>query len=406
MDAPSGGGGGADSPARDLDHQNAGVSTKATDTPARTTGEYAAPAGVEVTLSHASGHEDGAAPAAADYDGAGSDDHLSAPSASVPHLHSEDDSSSFGTPSTYSVILSVDTDNDADSALGSMMPNSSMSATSSVYEFVEEFGRTFHKYKEGKYFLPNDEQEIDLQHRIALQVLDWKLYLAPIDRPHRVLDVGTGSGIWAIEFSDQSPESDVLGTDLSPIQPEYVPANCRFEIDDVEDEWIYSHKFDYVHGRYMCAFLTDFPKLFGQAYDNLNPGGWVEFMETVIYFQSQDGSLEGTALERWNKLLLEGIRNMGRNALSCMKYKKWMTDAGFINVEEKKFIVPANPWAKGRKNKELGALQMVNNLNGVYGLTVTVFTKGLGWTTEEVEVLLADVRRDMSDKDIHSYITM
>jgi hypothetical protein len=97
---------------------------------------------------------------------------------------------------------------------------------------------------------------------------------------------------------------------------------------------------------------------------------------------------------------------MGRNALACMKYKKWMLDAGFQNIEEKKFVVPAFPWAKGKKNKELGALQMANNLNGVYGLTVTVFTKGLGWTKEEIEVFLADVRRDMTDKDIHSYITM
>ncbi|KAM0816049.1 hypothetical protein AB5N19_01850 [Seiridium cardinale] len=329
--------------------------------------------------------------------------------ASSEGLYPDEDSSSYGTPSSFSVRLSVDTDDDADSAIGSIAQNSSMSATSSIYQFVEEFGRTFHRYKEGKYFLPNDEQEInrlDLQHRIALQVLDWKLFLAPIDRPNRVLDLGTGTGIWAIEFADQNPECDILGTDLSPIQPEYVPANCRFEIDDAEDEWIYSNKFDYIHGRYMCAFLSDFPKLWRNIYDNLQPGGWVEFMETVIYFQSQDGSIEGTALQRWNKLIIEGVKNLGRNVLSCMKYKRWMLETGFVNVEERKFVVPANPWAKGRKNKELGALQMVNNLNGVYGLTMSVLTKGMGWATEEVEVLLADVRKDMSDKDVHAYITI
>lgn len=231
--------------------------------------------------------------------------------------HPSEDSSSFSTPSVGgSFRLSVDTDSDTDSALGSILPNSSMSATSSVYQFVEEFGRTFHRYKEGIYFLPNDEQEInrlDLQHRIALQVLDWKLYLAPISSPNRVLDLGTGTGIWAIEFADQNPESDVLGTDLSPIQPEYVPANCRFEIDDAEDEWLYSQKFDYIHGRYMCAFLSDFPKLFRNIYDNLIPGGWVEFMETLIYFQSHDGTLEGTALQRWNRLIIEGMSTASSN---------------------------------------------------------------------------------------------
>jgi hypothetical protein len=42
-------------------------------------------------------------------------------------------------------------------------------------------------------------------------------------------------------------------------------------------------------------------------YDNLNPGGYVEFMESPILFQSVDSSLEGTALKKWNDLLLEGI---------------------------------------------------------------------------------------------------
>ncbi|ETS84182.1 hypothetical protein PFICI_02207 [Pestalotiopsis fici W106-1] len=311
-------------------------------------------------------------------------------------MYHEDGHSSYetsdthGDSSSFSIGLSVDyDDDDTDSALGSALGGSSMSATSSIYEFVEEFGRTFHRYKEG-----------------TLQVLEWKLYLAPLESPSRVLDLGTGTGIWAIEFADQNPGSDVLGTDLSPIQPEYVPANCRFEIDDAEDEWIYSQKFDYIHGRYMCAFLTDFPKLFRNIYDNLVPGGWVEFMETLIFFQSPDGTLEGTPLQRWNELIIEGVKNMGRNVLSCKKYKRWMLETGFDQVTERKYTVPANTWAKGRKNKELGALQMVNNLNGVYGLTMTVLTKGLGWSSEEVEVLLADVRRDMSDKNIHAYITI
>lgn len=33
-----------------------------------------------------------------------------------------------------------------------------------------------------------------------------------------VIDIGTGTGIWAIDFADEHPESEVIGTDLSPIQ--------------------------------------------------------------------------------------------------------------------------------------------------------------------------------------------
>jgi hypothetical protein len=106
----------------------------------------------------------------------------------------------------------------------------------------------------------------------------------------------------------------VLGTDLSPIQPGYVPPNCRFEIDDSEDEWMYTYKFDYVHGRYICPFLADIPKLLGVIYDNLNPGGHVEIMETLMLMKAVDDSLDGHPLQTWNKMMVEGRQTReGRN---------------------------------------------------------------------------------------------
>ena len=56
--------------------------------------------------------------------------------------------------------------------------SSTRSATSSVYDFVEEHGRTYHKYKEGKYVLPNDVEEqnrLDIQHQLALKLLEGKV---------------------------------------------------------------------------------------------------------------------------------------------------------------------------------------------------------------------------------------
>ncbi|GAB1316200.1 hypothetical protein MFIFM68171_06410 [Madurella fahalii] len=333
----------------------------------------------------------------------------------VSKLESHNDGSvsagSVGDFSNYSVDLSVDHDNDGRSNQGSDAgPSpSSVSVSSSLYEFVTENGRTFHKYKEGKYYLPNDEQEqnrLDLQHAISKCLLKGKPGLAPVHNPRRVLDVGTGTGIWAIEFAEQNPNSEVLGTDLSPIQPDYLPPNCRFEIDDVEDEWVFHHKFDYIHARYLLLFVKDWEHVFKSFYDNLNPGGWAESQEIIIYFQSIDGSIEGTALQRWNKLLLEGIHKMGRSATEALHCKKWMTEAGFINIDVKKFAVPMNTWAKGREQKALGAMQMANNLEGVDGLTMTVFTRSLGWTPADVEELLVDVKKDMKDRNIHAYITV
>lgn len=49
-----------------------------------------------------------------------------------------------------------------------------------------------------------------------------------------MLDLGTGTGIWAIDVADEFPNTEVVANDLSPIQPPNVPVNVRFEVDDVE----------------------------------------------------------------------------------------------------------------------------------------------------------------------------
>ncbi|KAL1978368.1 hypothetical protein VTN31DRAFT_1227 [Thermomyces dupontii] len=58
------------------------------------------------------------------------------------------------------------------------------------------------------YLPPNDETEndrLDIFHELCLTLMHRKLYLAPIKNPQRVIDLGTGTGIWAIDFADQIP---------------------------------------------------------------------------------------------------------------------------------------------------------------------------------------------------------
>lgn len=83
----------------------------------------------------------------------------------------------------------------------------------------DDSGRSYHGYKQGKYFLPNDgvlipklffrtmtdpkqpeQDRLDLQHNMICMLLGDRLYLAPIQNPQHVLDVATGTGIWAHEF--------------------------------------------------------------------------------------------------------------------------------------------------------------------------------------------------------------
>lgn len=79
--------------------------------------------------------------------------------------------------------------------------------------------------------MPSDETEqdrLDLAHHLLTLLRDGDLYKAPLKKrgdPATVLDAGTGTGIWALEFGDQHPGSQVIGVDLSPIQPSWTYPN-------------------------------------------------------------------------------------------------------------------------------------------------------------------------------------
>lgn len=151
-----------------------------------------------------------------------------------------------------------------------------------------------------------------------------------------VLDVGTGTGIWAIDFADQFPQATVIGTDISPIQPSWVPPNIKFEIDDATLEWTFAEdSLDYIHMRYLFGSIADWPGLLREAYRCCAPGGYVESFEPSCVFRSDDGTLNETSpLGQWGKVFVEAGRKFGKpfdvvgDGLQEDAFKK----AGFTNI--------------------------------------------------------------------------
>lgn len=47
-------------------------------------------------------------------------------------------------------------------------------------------------------------------------------------------------------------------------------------------------------------------------------------------------------------------------------------------------------------------MRRIELLKGLQGLVLKPFSKGLGWSREEIEIFLAEVRKDVDRPDIHS----
>ena len=108
-------------------------------------------------------------------------------------------------------------------------------------------------------------------------------------------------------------------------------------------------------------------------------------------------------MKRCWDLMVEATIKLGVDARNPRHYDEWMREAGFIHVHTEIVKWPVNGWPTNQKENTLGRWTHANVLQGIQGFALGLLTRVLGWSVEEVELLLMDVRKDLQNTNIHAY---
>ncbi|KAG7124907.1 Secondary metabolism regulator LAE1 like protein [Verticillium longisporum] len=276
-----------------------------------------------------------------------------------------------------------------------------------------ENGRVYGEFRPGRYLFPIDEEEkdrFDVFHRVVSLARQNKHFDNEVPDRARVLDLGTGTGIWAIDVSDalwKGPENHGLvhGLDLAYIQPADVPSTVSFMQADVEEPWpLRENDYDLIHIQLLMGGIRDWADLYRKIFRHLKPGGYLEHVEIDWTFRSDDNTLTSdTALVAWSEAVHRALRTFGTPLDINDRIKGDLQAIGFRDVTETIVKLPINPWADNKHDQELGRWFNLAATHAVNAMSLAPLTRVEGWPVEQVQSLGSEVKKNLCKLSIHAY---
>ncbi|KAJ5009645.1 UMTA protein [Colletotrichum sp. SAR 10_99] len=270
--------------------------------------------------------------------------------------------------------IAADEDQESQADTESLRTTSTASLSESITEYRRIHGRTFTQKTD--YWGPNDEKQNE-----ALEIAD---------------------------FADEFPSAQVTGVDISPIQPGWVPPNCKFQVDDIEQPWTWSKDFDFIHIRHLEASIADWPALYKQAFDHLIPGGYIEIKEIDITTRSQahgEDLPEDHIFRRWAKVFFEATDKLGKTLTQTHNrgIAKALEAAGYVDIVEKRYSIPIGSWPADPKMKEVGECNWLYNDQSLEGFALFLLKEIMGWEYAEILVFVAEMRQALKDPKLQAF---
>ncbi|KAF9181225.1 hypothetical protein BGZ51_005585 [Haplosporangium sp. Z 767] len=284
-------------------------------------------------------------------------------------LNSDDSNNARHSKQTNNKSVQYNRDGSANSNTTTEIANSGLPEWARQSRVCKD-GRTRHTVESAPYMLPNDLTEsdrLDAQHYLVRFILkgNYNVKLDPEDPNLRILDVATGTGVWALEMAHEFPKAEIHGVDISSIFPADIkPSNCHFQLCNILDGLPFpDNHFDFIYQRLLVYALSPDQRrqVNAELLRVLKPEGHLQLVESdgIVYNA-------GPEMEKVNQLSLETSLLHGVDPREVQTMKSGLKHAGYTAVNSFNIALPVGDWGG-----KAGSLSRQN----MHGLA-TIWLKG------------------------------
>ncbi len=259
---------------------------------------------------------------------------------------------------------------------------------------IPQFMQDTRRYLENSaYQLPKDEEEdnrLNFQHYALFHAIG-NHYVAPLSPPlQTVLDVGTGTGIWAHEIARLFPAAVVVGLDLSATSfKEPTPDNCLLRVGNVLTGLPFPDAFfSFTHQRLLVAGITaeNWSRVVHELVRVTRLNGWIEMVEIDDQMDNA-----GPATAHMQELMQTVSKSLGFDGEVIRHLGDLLIQERLQGVEMQPIRIPVGEWG-GRVGSMMrhNLLAATNAVKGRYcthaGIAEAVFDQMVSAMVAEWEI--------------------
>jgi len=226
---------------------------------------------------------------------------------------------------------------------------------------------------DSKYVLKADSEEwtrLDDQH-FGVKNYFGKSWLAPLEElePKSILELGTGSGVWAAEVAEAFPEAEVLAVDINATtNTARLPKNAKYEQVDLTKSWPWAEaSFDVIHARFVLIHLPNWKTYLTKAIATLKPGGIIIIEDSHHQFFALPGYELTPGIKAYYQAAAGLQAQRGLDNAAGAGYYNALRDSGeFSRVEVTEVRIPMTPYTSEPKLNAFGN-SILESLDRAYG---------------------------------------